>query len=174
MSRAYSVKQVRASARVEGADALSLSLCLLDILDPSEMGALLREELAAAGWSPDERGVLSTVLPGGARVSLSDDGSEVTARIAHAREVTAQGADREAADTALREASERARARASAQAARALDALEPELRALVGEAVQRVYVRALKTRAARLGTIESVDERVGQDGQTELTIRVRV
>ena len=37
-----------------------------------------------------------------------------------------------------------------------------------------MYVRALKLRAARLGVVESVDERVGADGELELTIKVRV
>ena len=174
MSRAYSVKQVRAAATVQGEDALALSLCLLDILDPGEMAALLREELAAAGWVPSARGPLQTTLENGAVVTLSDDATEVVARLANTREAEALGVDRDAAEEALVAARLREEARAAARAAQGLDAVEPGLRAAVGEVVQRVYVRALKLRAARLGAVESVTERLGEDGEMELTIKVRV
>lgn len=174
MSRAYSVKQVRAAATVQGADALALSLCLLDILDAGEMTALLREELAAAGWVANEHGALQTILENGAEATLSDDAAEVVARLAHTREAEALGVDREAAEEALTAVRAREEARATARAAQDLDAVEPGLRAVVGEVVQRVYVRALKLRAARMGAVESVDERVGADGELELTIKVRV
>jgi hypothetical protein len=159
MSRAYSVKQVQATAKVQGSDALALSLCLLDILDAGEMAALLREELAAAGWVANDAGALQTTLENGAEVTLSDDATEVVARLAHTREAAVRA---------------REESRAAARAAQELDAVEPGLRAAVGEVVQRVYVRALKLRAARMGAVESVDERVGADGELELTIKVRV
>lgn len=174
MSRAYSVKQVQATAKVQGSDALALSLCLLDILDAGEMAALLREELAAAGWVASAEGALQTTLENGAEVTLSDDATEVVARLAHTREAAALGVDREAAEEALTAVRAREESRAAARAAQDLDAVEPGLRAAVGEVVQRVYVRALKLRAARMGAVESVDERVGDDGELELTIKVRV
>lgn len=174
MSRAYSVRQVQATARVEGGDTLALSLCLLDILDASEMAALLREELAALGWRPDTQGDLSITLDGGAVATLSRDASEVSLRLDTLGEVTAKGDDRAQAEAAAEAARARAAARASERAAKDLDAQEPALRAAVGEAVQRVYVRALKRRAASMGQVESVDERVDADGELELTIKVRV
>ncbi|MEZ4391274.1 MAG: hypothetical protein R3A48_09285 [Polyangiales bacterium] len=174
MSRAYTVRQVQATARVEGGDTLALSLCLLDILEPSEMSALLREELAALGWRPDAQGELSIGLDGGAVATLARDASEVTLRLERLGEVSAKGASRSEAEAAVEAARARAAARASERAARELDAQEPALRAAVGEAVQRVYVRALKRRAASMGQVESVDERVDADGELELTIRVRV
>lgn len=174
MSRAYTVRQVRATARVEGGDTLALSLCLLDILDASEMAALLREELTASGWRPDARGELSISLAGGAVATLSPDATEVSLRLETTGEVSAKGSDRAAAEAAAEVARARAAARASERAARELDAQEPALRAAVGEAVQRVYVRALKRRAASMGQVESVDERVDADGELELTIKVRV
>lgn len=174
MSRAYRVQQVRASARVEGGDSLALSLRLLDILQASEMNEILRDELLSAGWSAGPAGELSTTLAGGGVASLSRDGSEVTMRLSESREVTVEGADRAAASEALREASARVESRAKERAAAALDAQEPALRAAVGEVVQRVYVRALKLRASRMGAVESVDERLGDDGELELTIKVRV
>ena len=74
MSRAYRVRQAEASARVEGGDSLALSLCLLDILDPEAMRALLREELLGAGWVPDAEGRPSAAIED---ATATLDGDEV-------------------------------------------------------------------------------------------------
>lgn len=171
MSRAYRVRQAEASARVEGGDSLALSLCLLDILDPEAMRALLREELLGAGWVPDAEGRPSAAIED---ATATLDGDEVLLRIGEVREVRAQGDDREAAERALRGAVKRAESSVTRDASQRLLRLETALRDVVGEVVQRVYVRALKRRAASLGRVEAVDERVGDDGELELTIKVRV
>jgi hypothetical protein len=174
MSRGYRVSWVSATGTAEGGDALRLSLCLLNILDAAEMAALLREELAAEGWTVGADGTATKDLGDGATATLSADGSEVLLRAESTREVTAAGTDAAGAEAALQAAVAVEAARAQATAARSLTALEPDLRAAVGEAVQRVYVRALKQKAASMGTVESVREGTDADGGYEVTIKVRV
>lgn len=174
MSRGYRVSWVSASGRVEGEDALSLSLCLLNILDAGEMDALLREELAAAGWSRDGRGALTRELSDGVTATLAPGADAVVATATTVRKVSAQGTDAASAEAALREAEAREQEDAKARSARRLAAIEPELRGIVGEAVQRVYVRALKQKAASMGTVESVREGTDAAGEYEVTIKVRV
>jgi hypothetical protein len=44
---------------------------------------------------------------------------------------------------------------------------------MMGEAIQRVYVEALKRKAASMGEVESLHETRGSDGEYEVTIKVR-
>lgn len=172
MSRAYRVTWVTVASHVTTDDRLNLKLSLLGILPEPEMTALLRDELARAGWErAADGGMRGTVQ--GLDASLAPDGSAVTVTASAAGEVSARGTSGDDAQAALAEAEARAREAQRAELTRRLTAAEPDLRAALGEAIQRVYLAALQRKAASLGTVESLHESRGSDGGYEVTIKVR-
>ena len=109
----------------------------------------------------------------GLDASLAPDGSSVTVSASAAGDVSARGVNRDDAKVALERAEGAARDALKADIAKKLTAAEPDLRASMGEAIQRVYVEALKRKAASMGTVESLQETRGSDGGYEVTIKVR-
>jgi hypothetical protein len=171
MSRAYRVKWETASRTVRASDRLRVSLQLLGILDEAEMIALLRAELARDGWQEVDDTVELELE--GARVRLEPDGKAVTVELDAERTVSARADTKAAAAEKVREAADRAHDAVAEDATRRLTRLEPELRARLGEAVQRVYVEALQRKATQLGAVESVQESTSADGEYELVIKVK-
>lgn len=173
MSLAYRANWVTVSSTVTHGDTLNLELSLLGILPAPEMAALMRETLRADGWREGPSGALEK-REGEVTMTLSPDGQRVEARLALTREVSTRAPDEAAAKVALEGAAQRAEDEVRATAAARLTALEPDLRVKLGEAVQRVYAEALRTKAAALGEVESVRETRDADGAYEVTIRVKV
>ncbi len=174
MSRGYRVSWRppvrRASRDIDAEDRLHLRVELMPILDEGEMAALLRAELEAGDWSVSGDDLVCE--RDGADVRLS--GGEVVASVRDRVTVTGSGrTDHEAgiAAEARVEGTERDLKRA---VTRRLTGLEKDLRGELDRVVQRVYIEALKRKAARMGDVESIDERTGEDGELELTIRVKV
>ena len=111
---------------------------------------------------------------GEVEVTLSPDGRTVTARATAARQVTSRATSEAQAATRLEEAGKRAERDLAQEVARRLGAQEGEIRGELQAALQKVYVEALRQKAASMGQIESVHEGRGADGELELTIKVRV
>lgn len=172
MSRAYRVTWVTVASNVTTSDALTMNLSLLGILAADEMAALLREELERGGWRREADGTMTGEVKG-LPASLDAAGAKVTITAEAEADVRARGVNKGEAKQNLErtEASERERLQGSI--AKQLAAAEPDLRVTLGEAIQRVYVEALRRKAASMGTIESVLEGRSGDGEYEVTIKVR-
>lgn len=173
MSRGYRINWVTVATQVTTKDKLTMQLSLLGILPEGEMQDLLCDELSRDGWSAQADGTLTKELDGDATATLDPKTATVTVEARAGREVTARGADQKGAQQALTAESERARQELEARASRVLAGLEPDLRQKLGEAIQRVYLEALRKKAATMGAVESVREQRGADGSYEVTIKVR-
>lgn len=172
MSRAYQVAWVTVQSTVTARDRLTLKLALLGILGAGEMAALLREELRREGWAPGALGTLVRTVEG-MQATLSADATEVTVTGEDAATVDVRAMGKDAADMAVRTRGQDATARMTRDLKARLTAVEPDLRARLGDAVQRTYTEALRRKAASLGTVESVQETRGADGEVEVTIKVK-
>ncbi len=172
MSRAYRVTWVTVSSNVTTSDTLTMNLSLLGILAAGEMAALLRDELERAGWKREGDGSMTRALDG-MEATLAPDGSKITVTAGAEGAITARGTNRDDAAKNLEQTEAREKQRLQGEVAKRLSAAEPDLRAKVGEAIQRVYVEALRKKAASMGAIESVQEGRSSDGEYEVTIKVR-
>ncbi|MCA9527616.1 MAG: hypothetical protein KC549_15115, partial [Myxococcales bacterium] len=110
----------------------------------------------------------------GVEARLAKDGRSIRMGVEGSRDVRGVGDDRDEAVRALARSEERAQAALSSELARRLDRAEADLQGRLAEVIQGVYVEALKQKAARLGEVSSIDERVDEQGQLELTIKVKV
>jgi hypothetical protein len=173
MSRGYRVTWVRTTRTVTASDRLELKLSLLEILPEDEMKELLRAELARDGWQTTPNGRTSTEMDG-THVELAPDGKSVTVEAKGTRTVDGGGVTAQAAAAAAEQATPSAQNKLQKEITGRLARLEPDLRARVEQAVQRVYVEALKRKAATLGQVESLRETTLEDGTQEVTIKVRV
>lgn len=178
MSRGYRVRLPQptwrdATTRVTSSDAMALDVGLLEILPEAAMVALLRERLAADGWSTAPDGAMTRSF-GEVEVELAADGRTITARVSVARELKVRASSEAEAAARLARATHSAEGTLSRVAAERLGAAEADIRAALQGALQKVYVEALQRKAASLGQIESVHEGHGADGELELTIKVRV
>ncbi len=173
MSVAYRANWVTVSSRITGGDNLDMDLALLGILPAGDMTALLRDELKREGWKEGDGGELRGTVSGNP-VTLAPDGQTVRVRVEATREVRAQGVDGTAAESALEAAAVSERAELVTRSAQALTAAEPDLRASLGRVIQRVYLEALKRKAASLGTVESVREISDGSGGYEVVLEVKV
>lgn len=174
MSRGYRVTWATAAAVVTSRDTLEVKLSLLGILCEDDMCALLTDALGQDGWVKGEDGsmtlqigdAIARVPPGGGSVEVSIETSQkVQARVAGGQA---------AANEQLAKVKEKTEEEEKAKIAKQLLDLEPSLRQRVNEVVQKVYLEALKKKAATMGAVESVNENVSKDGSLEVTIRVRV
>lgn len=174
MSRGYRVSwrpPVRRATRdIDAEDRLHLRVELMPILDEGEMGALLRAELEAGDWSA--RGDDLVCERSGAEVRLTD--GEVVAQLKGAATVTGSGRTDQEARAAATSKVEDTERRLKRDVTRRLTGVERDLRGELDGVIQRVYIEALKRKAARMGDVESIVERTGEDGELELTIRVKV
>ncbi len=178
MSRGYRVRMPEpvwrnVSSRVESVDAIAMDVGLLEILPEAAMVELLRERLADDGWARGADGAMTRSF-GEVVVTLEPDGRSVTARASAAREVQVKGVSEADAATKLERASKAEERDLARTVAQRLGAAEAEIRATLQGALQKVYVEALQRKAASMGQIESVHEGRGDDGELELTIKVRV
>jgi hypothetical protein len=166
------VTWVRTTRTVTARDRLELKLSLLDILPEAEMAALLRQELERDGWQTQKGRTVTNV--DGVRVELAPDGKSVTAETIGERTVEGRALTRQQSQDIANRAAESTQESLQLDVAARLARLEPDLRARVEQAVQRVYIEALKRKAASLGQVESLQESTLPDGTQEVTIKVRV
>lgn len=178
MSRGYRISYPvprwrNVSAHIESADAVAMDVGLLDILPEADMLALLRARLRDDGWAPTDAGGLTRKF-GDVVAELAPDGRTVTVRASAARDVEARGTDDAQANSRLEQAKRDAKRGMDKALTEKLVAAEGDVRAAVQGALQKVYVEALKRKAAGMGEIEGMQESRGADGELELTIKVRV
>ncbi|MEZ4384996.1 MAG: hypothetical protein R3A79_26940 [Nannocystaceae bacterium] len=178
MSRGYRIRWPQpvwhsASEAIESEDGIAMDVGILEILPEAEMVALLREQLAAAGWTKAEDGAMRTTIAG-VDVELSADGKTVTAKAKVGRQVSVRSTDKGELEGRLAQQGDKARRELSREVAAKVVGAEAEVREAVQGALQRVYVDALKRKAAAMGEIESVHEGQGEGGELELTIKVKV
>ncbi|HEY4220060.1 MAG TPA: hypothetical protein VGO62_01930 [Myxococcota bacterium] len=175
MSRGYRIEVPLQTARgtVTGSDSLCISLDVLPILPEESMRQIVRETLKERGWKEGKDGALEKVLGQGATAVLDKDGKTVTVRLETEQAVEGQGRTDQEAKAALdskkADVEREARSRSTQRLARA----EPAVRSELDDAVQRVYVEALKKKAASMGAVESMQETKGSDGSLEITIKVK-
>ncbi len=175
MSRAYRVTWVNVSGTVTTTDTLTVGLSMLPILAPSEMVALLREELAAAGWKRHADGSLSTRI-NDLPVTVDAEATKLTVTADAEGDVKERGVNAEDAARNLERGKVKAQEHLEGQLAKRLTDVETPARDALQEAMRKVYVRALKTKAESMGSVESVLEGDARDGtgDYEVTIKVRV
>jgi hypothetical protein len=95
-------------------------------------------------------------------------------RASAAQDVAARGTDDAQANSRLEQAKRDAKRSMDKALTGKLVAAEADVRAAVQGALQKVYVEALKRKAASMGEIEGMQESRGENGELELTIKVRV
>ena len=178
MSRGYRVRMPEpvwrnVTSHVESVDAIAMDVGLLEILPEAAMVELLRERLAEDGWQRGADGAMTRSF-GEVAVTLAPDGRSVTATAKVGRDVQVRGESEADAATRLARATKTAERDLTRAASKRLGAAEAEIRATLQAALQRVYVEALQRKAASMGQVESVHEGRGDDGELELTIKVRV
>lgn len=172
MSRAYRVTWTTAASSVTLDDCLHMKLSLLGILAEAEMTELLRQELEGRGWERSADGGMKGTVKG-CDATLTPDGTSMRVTASATRDVRARGPSEEDARAALAEAEGKARDAMKTTLLRHLKEAESDLRGMMGEVIQRVYVEALKRRAASMGTIEGIQETRRGEGDYELTIKVK-
>jgi hypothetical protein len=178
MSRGYRIRWPQpvwhsASEKIESEDGISMDVGILEILPEAEMLALLREQLAGAGWTEAGDGAMRATIAG-VDVELSADGKTVTAKATAKREVSVRTTNQGELEGRLAKQGDKARRELSREVAAKVVGAEAEVREAVQSALQRVYVDALKRKAASMGDIESIHEGQGEGGELELTIKVKV
>lgn len=175
MSRAYRVTWVNVSGTVTTTDTLTVNVSMLPILAPAEMAAILREELEAMGWTRHADGSVTTTI-NDLPATLDPEATKLTITTAAESEVKERGVSAEDAARNLERGKERAREHLEGAAAKVLTEAEAPAREALQKATQRAYLRALKQKAASMGSIESTHEGAAPDGSGdyEVTIKVRV
>jgi FtsH ternary system domain X5 len=173
MSRAYRVSWVTVSSTVTSSDTLSMKLSLLGILTEGEMAALLRDELARGGWTREDNQTMAGSVDGMC-ATLNAEGTEVSVHAEFEREIQARGTSQDDAMIHLDQTKKVEERAIQEKLTQKLSGAEPELRRKMGEVIQRVYLEALRRKAASMGAVESLQEGTSRDGDYEVTIKVRV
>src|SRR5262245_41021495 len=177
MSRAYQIRVKESATReLKGEDTVSTRLELLDILPPEETAGLLRSELKARGFTEAADGTLRR-SDGGVTVTVDPCTGEVTVQSVAAETVIIEAVrvgvgfddvgalpgkleestrEQAKADVERKAGQETAKlqAKATAELERHLDELQPE----IGRVVNKVTREALKTKAARIGSVKEIAE----------------
>lgn len=173
MSRAYEINWIPISTRVDAGDRACIDLALLGILPEPEMVALVREELERDGWKREEDGSLSKSHEE-LSIRLEADGHTVTIEGRLEREVHTRGESQQRAQENLDAAAKSTTQALHDELRKKIAAVEPEVRAEVDRALQRVYVEAVQRKARTLGQVESMTETRSSDGGYEVTIKLKV
>lgn len=175
MSRGYRIAVPLQVARgtVTASDELCIDLDVLPILSDEEMRSLIRQSLKEKGWKDGKDGEMTKALGDGATAVLDKDGKTVTVRLETTREVQGSGQTDQEAKASLAARSMEVEKEAKQKATQQLARAEPALRGELDDAVQKVYIEALKQKAAQMGQVESTQETRGTDGSMEITIKVR-
>ncbi|MDP3277743.1 MAG: hypothetical protein Q8Q09_21345 [Deltaproteobacteria bacterium] len=173
MSRGYAVNWVTVRNTVIVNDRAEITVEMLDVICEGDMTTLLRDELARDGWTRESDGSMSRET-GGVTAVLSPDGKKVTVALTRSKEVVARGIEDSGAAQALDKAEKETSEKLRQELVRELERAEGDVRVGIDAAIQRVYVEALKKRAASMGTVEGMRESRGEDGEYEVVIKVRV
>jgi len=170
MSRGYRIEWKQAERTVRASDELNIDVDLLDILPADEMHQLLQEELVQDGWRREDDALVCDLK--GARVELRE--GRIDVHVDDDVVVTATRASQAEAEDAARSAATHAERALQQKVVKQLTQLDKDIRGVMQDALKRTYRRALEQRARALGDVESIEERVGEDGEVEVTIKVKV
>jgi hypothetical protein len=172
MSRGYVVNWVTVRNTVHAGDKVEIDVELMQIVAEGDMRALLQQELERDGWKRQRDGTM-LLEKDDVRAELDRDCKKISVTLSKQREVMARGLDTQQAKSELDGASSAVEEQLKRELVKQLTRVEADVRAAVDQAIQRVYVEALKKKAASLGTIEGMQESRREDGEYEITIRVR-
>lgn len=172
MSRGYRIAWTTASRTVKSTDQITLQVGFLGILPEAEMRRILRDELTRDGWKEGSGGKLRSTIDG-VEVELDKDARTVTATAHGERVVEERGTSAAQAEQRVTAREDETRRALSRDVGKRLARVEPDLHAALEAAVQRVYVEALKRKAASFGAVESCTESTDPDGTREVRIVVR-
>jgi hypothetical protein len=168
MSRGYVLNWVTVRTTINAGDKVEIDVELLGIIAEGDMNSLLQQQLESDGWKRQSDGTM-VLEKDGVRASLDKDCKKITVTLEKQRKVTARGISDQEAKKAL----EGVASQTEEALKRELVKAEGDIREGVDKAIQRVYVEALKKKAASIGTIEGMQESRREDGEYEITIRVR-
>lgn len=172
MSRGYVVNWVTVRNTINAGDEVTIDVELMQIIAEGDMRSLLQQELESDGWKRQSDG--SMVLEkDGVRATLDADCKKITVKSSESREVMARGISDQDAKKALDTASSAAEDALRKELVKKLSRVEGDIRDSVDKGIQRVYLEALKKKAASIGTIEGMQESRREDGEYEIVIRVR-
>lgn len=172
MSRGYVVNWVTVRNTINAGDKVEIDVELLGIIAEGDMNSLLQQELAQDGWKRESDGTM-VLEKDGVRAALDSECKKITVTLSKKREVMARGVSDQDAKNALSGVAAAAEEALKKELVKELTKVEGDVRAGVDKAIQRVYVEALKKKAASIGTIEGMQESRREDGEYEITIRVR-
>jgi hypothetical protein len=172
MSRGYVVNWVTVRNTINAGDKVEIDVELLGIIAEGAMTSLLQQELERDGWKRQSDGTM-VLEKGGVRASLDKDCKKITVTLDKQREVMARGISDQEAKKALEGVASQTKEALKRELVKELSKVEGDIREGVDKAIQRVYVEALKKKAASIGTIEGMQESRREDGEYEITIRVR-
>jgi hypothetical protein len=172
MSRGYVVNWVTVRNTINAGDKVEIDVELLGIIAEGDMNSLLQQELAQDGWKRESDGTM-VLEKDGVRAALDAECKKITVTLSKKREVMARGVSDQDAKNALSGVAAAAEEALKKELVKELTKVEGDVRAGVDKAIQRVYVEALKKKAASIGTIEGMQESRREDGEYEITIRVR-
>jgi hypothetical protein len=173
MSRGYVINWVTVRNTIQAGDKIEIAVELLGIIADGDMTALLRQELEQDGWTARKDGTMELVRDG-IRATLNREATKIAVTLERKREIVARGVTDAEAKKSLDTTSAAAEERLKEEIAKELTRAETDIRAGVDQAIQRVYLEALKKKAASIGTIEGMQESRRDDGEYEITIKVRV
>lgn len=172
MSRGYVVNWVTVRNTINAGDQIKIAVELMPIIAEGDMSSLLQQQLEADGWKRQSDGSMQ-LEQNGVRATIDKDCKEITVSLEKKREVMARGLSDAEAKKALDGVNTAAEEALKKELVRELTKAEGDIRANVDKAIQRVYVEALKKKAASIGTIEGMQESRRDDGEYEIVIRVR-
>lgn len=175
MSRAYRVTWVNVSGSVTTSDTLTMPVELLPILAPARMADLLRDELCIENkeWTRNSDGSMSLRV-NDTTATLDPETAKVTITADAKGDVAERGVNAADAEQNLERGKVKLKEHLTGELARQLTDAEATVRTLLQAAIQRAYVRALKEKAASMGTVTSIDEGPEGGGDYVVTIKVRV
>lgn len=191
MSRCYRISLKETISRtVSASDEMTHRVELQEgILSPEDMNNVLRESLREEGWVEGEDGKFRLKSEDGEELVWDIEEKEVSAKIEEDRSfskeiaVTGSGHDNTSAKSSAKQQLEREKTRTDIDAedvaknlrkdiTQKLKENEKNRRRQLNRVVGKTYNKALKKKAASLGTVVSVDEE-SNGGDHSLTIRVR-
>lgn len=172
MSRGYVLNWVTVRTTINAGDKVEIDVELLGIIAEGDMNSLLQQQLESDGWKRQSDGTM-VLEKDGVRASLDKDCKKITVTLEKQRKVTARGISDQEAKKALEGVASQTEEALKRELVKELSKVEGDIREGVDKAIQRVYVEALKKKAASIGTIEGMQESRREDGEYEITIRVR-
>ena len=184
-------RTVKKDDQVGESDHIEVAVKLLPILDKEVLDEVLRQVLEEHGWTKEADGsmtkvfgeAIATLAAGSDTVRLESEGSQaISATATVEQRVREEDADMQAevGNRAERAAADKlAKARDAARAALVqknidqLTAVQEQLQQELADVTTVATRRALEKRASELGAITSLEERTGEGGGYELTIKVK-